>query len=94
MGNYLLDILDTEAGVHMEEATELGNIFSQQEETIQKSSENQGERSTQSKYNLRSHPKRSFKLAQAKIIKSILKSGAIQQHPTIDDMVLLEKAQI
>ena len=94
MGNYLLDILDTEAGVHMEEATELGNIFSQQQETIHKSLEDQGERSTQSKYNLRSHPKRSFKLAQAKIIKSILKSGAFQQHPTIDDMVLLDKAQI
>ena len=38
----LLNILDTEAGVQMEEATELGNIFSQQQETIHKSSENQG----------------------------------------------------
>ena len=39
-------------------------------------------------------PKKSFTVAQAKIVKSVLKSGTIKKHPMIDDLVLLDRAQI
>lgn len=90
----LLEKLNTESGIESENNSEMGNIFSYQQNAIDQTTEQQGERSKISQYNLRDRPKKSFKASQIKIVKGILLSKNVTNHPTIDDLILLDKAQV